>query len=464
MRCAINGFLLEQNVTLPHISSFGDDCPGPLCRQRPRSRVQCRAAPLRPCCAAKVRQGFTILQRGSGHGPPSSPNAFSPTSPLTQLPRRSTSSPSTWTPLRKLKRSFIHQVPAPRRDTPHCPLLVIASYHRPQSYPTSSARPASSPVFSAPPTAPRSPPPPLLPPTPGPLDPCCALCTDSLTSAYFMFPLTGTPADPKPVLVSASISGSGAKVAPLDVANATALIYLRSLAKLVLITQVCAGIAAVKLAISAQAASNSQQDDVLTVDPSTGALTPNHIPFPGPDFLNTGVATTDGSNIFLLFGQDPTQTSTPDWFIGVISMEGATVVKGTSHSAAKYTLLPHLSALPTHPLHALFCATLTKRNNLLHVPHRYSLERPCQWNYDPERPDEFSRWRKWYSSRQPQSLQQQRVGRNVRVSCRRRFVGFSSATAAAAYLFPAGMTAITSPTRSPLAGCLKARRLLCRSR
>jgi len=34
------------------------------------------------------------------------------------------------------------------------------------------------------------------------------------------------------------------------------------------------------------------QDDVLTVDTTTGALTPNNVPFPGTGFLNTGIATT----------------------------------------------------------------------------------------------------------------------------------------------------------------------------
>jgi hypothetical protein len=86
---------------------------------------------------------------------------------------------------------------------------------------------------------------------------------------------------------------------------------------------------------------------VLTVDPETGALTPNHIPFPGPDFLNTGVYTSDGSNIFLLFGQDPSQTSTPDWFIGIINMQTLTVVKGTSHSVEKYPPPPPTSSAPS---------------------------------------------------------------------------------------------------------------------
>lgn len=58
-------------------------------------------------------------------------------------------------------------------------------------------------------------------------------------SAYFLFPITATPADPKPVLVSASLSGAGAKVLPLDVTNATAILHLYALGKLVVITQVC---------------------------------------------------------------------------------------------------------------------------------------------------------------------------------------------------------------------------------
>jgi hypothetical protein len=87
---------------------------------------------------------------------------------------------------------------------------------------------------------------------------------------------------------------------------------------------------------------------VLTVDAATGTLTPNHIPFPGPGFLNTGVATTDGANIFLLFGQDPTQVDTPDWFVGVIDVAQAALVQGTSHSAAKYqppTLPSHIQKM-----------------------------------------------------------------------------------------------------------------------
>jgi hypothetical protein len=85
------------------------------------------------------------------------------------------------------------------------------------------------------------------------------------------------------------------------------------------------------------------QDDVLTVDTTTGALTPNNVPFPGTGFLNTGiatipkpatsynpqplmflntgVATTDGATIFLLFGQDPTQ-------VGVCAVCGMTPMRG----------------------------------------------------------------------------------------------------------------------------------------
>ncbi len=74
---------------------------------------------------------------------------------------------------------------------------------------------------------------------------------------------------------------------------------------------------------------------MLTIDPATGALTPNHIPFPGPDYLNTGVATTDGSNIFLLFGQDPTQVDAPEWFVGVINVAQATFVRGSSQLPTK---------------------------------------------------------------------------------------------------------------------------------
>jgi hypothetical protein len=97
------------------------------------------------------------------------------------------------------------------------------------------------------------------------------------------------------------------------------------------------------------------QDDILTVDVTTGSLTPNHIPFPGPGYLNTGVATTDGANVFLLFGQDPTQVDVlclhntkpliflhppqvdvPSWFIAVIDVARATVVQGLPHPPSKY--------------------------------------------------------------------------------------------------------------------------------
>ena len=61
---------------------------------------------------------------------------------------------------------------------------------------------------------------------------------NNLHSAYFLFPITATPADPKPVLVLASLTGAGAKVQPLDVTNATALLHLYALGKLVVITQV----------------------------------------------------------------------------------------------------------------------------------------------------------------------------------------------------------------------------------
>jgi hypothetical protein len=81
------------------------------------------------------------------------------------------------------------------------------------------------------------------------------------------------------------------------------------------------------------------------VDVTTGSLTPNHIPFPGPGYLNTGVATTDGANVFLLFGQDPTQVDVPNWFIAVIDVVEATVVQGLSHPPSKYFKQPYHPAV-----------------------------------------------------------------------------------------------------------------------
>ena len=58
-------------------------------------------------------------------------------------------------------------------------------------------------------------------------------------SAYFLFPVTNNLADPKPVLVSAPISkGQQPRTLPVSVVNSTALLYLHTLGKLVLITQV----------------------------------------------------------------------------------------------------------------------------------------------------------------------------------------------------------------------------------
>ena len=54
-------------------------------------------------------------------------------------------------------------------------------------------------------------------------------------------------------------------------------------------------------------------------------------------FFLSGVATTDGSTIFLLFGEDPQQTDTPHWFVCMIDVMQHTLVRGSSRSAA---LLP----------------------------------------------------------------------------------------------------------------------------
>jgi hypothetical protein len=51
-------------------------------------------------------------------------------------------------------------------------------------------------------------------------------------------------------------------------------------------------------------------------------------------FFPSGVATTDGSTIFLLFGEDPQQTDTPHWFVCMIDVTQRTLVRGSSRSAA----------------------------------------------------------------------------------------------------------------------------------
>jgi hypothetical protein len=205
--------------------------------------------------------------------------------------------------------------------------------------------------------------------------------------AYFLFPVTGTLADPKPVLVCASIAGSGVKVLPLEVVNATALVYLSALGKLVVISQVsCCFVSCFARP------SHIAQEDVLTVDVTTGTLTPNHIPFPGTEFLNTGVATSDGAQIFLLFGQDPSQVDSPEWFIGVIDLVQASVVKGSTHSVSKFPP-PLLSLFPSFPPQSTPQSQQKirrKYDNEPQVPYRYALECSRQRHDDPHCHDEYT--------------------------------------------------------------------------
>ena len=98
-----------------------------------------------------------------------------------------------------------------------------------------------------------------------------------------MFPVTNNLADPKPQLVTAPIVQGQPRALPLNAVNATALLYLHTLGKLVLVTQV--------LCLSPSRSSEKRltllKDDVFTVDPTTGALAPNNIPFPGAGFFNS---------------------------------------------------------------------------------------------------------------------------------------------------------------------------------
>jgi hypothetical protein len=92
--------------------------------------------------------------------------------------------------------------------------------------------------------------------------------------------------------------------------NATALLFLSSLNQLVIITE----------------------DDVNVVSPSTGTVTPLHMPFPTDGSINSGIATTDGRTIFLLFGQIPDRDraahAADGWFVGALDVQAKTLVQG----------------------------------------------------------------------------------------------------------------------------------------
>lgn len=70
------------------------------------------------------------------------------------------------------------------------------------------------------------------------------------------------------------------------------------------------------------------KSDVFILDPSSGSATALSIPFP-TDFTSDGVATTDGTFIYLLFTQHPNQPAS-QWFVASIDVQARTLVRGLS--------------------------------------------------------------------------------------------------------------------------------------
>ena len=102
------------------------------------------------------------------------------------------------------------------------------------------------------------------------------------------------------------------------------------------------------------------------------------MPFPTDGTLNSGIATTDGRTVFLLFGQIPDSAAArtpaaaaaadPGWFIGMLDIEAKTLVQGTCFLFDCFARL-RLRHCVAHTLAHTRARTYTHARTFLHTQH-----------------------------------------------------------------------------------------------